>query len=159
MGQSPTAKLIYGYDLDGSSEWKIEEVSEDGELKLSWFSQDWDDEDAEERDFITEAEKRLLASVGFTETDWRADGYFAREKEAAARLGVDFEWYAYEPGAVVLAAKVVEVDWGSIPVDLAALTAEAAASDWDAKLDAACRALDMTPTQERPGWLLCAQYG
>ena len=72
---------------------------------------------------------------------------------------MDFEWYGGEPSSFVLAAKVVEVDLGSIPVDLVALTAEAAASEWDAKLDAACRALDMTPTQERPGWLLCAQYG
>lgn len=156
MGNAPYAKLVYGYDLDGSDEWKIREVGDFGEPQLSWFPEVIGEAD-DPRDFLDEADQRLLASVGFTETEW-SEGYNDRKKAAEARLGVRFERYGGDPSSVVLAAKVVEVDWGSIPVDLGALVAEAAASDWDEKLLAALRVLDMTPTQEFPGWLLCAQY-
>lgn len=97
MGMSSRARLVYGYALGGDEDsegWLIEEASEYGE-----WEPDWQGEDG-----ITEAaEARMLASVGFTETDWEVDGYFDRQREAKDRLGVKFVHHGGEWSCVVLA--------------------------------------------------------
>lgn len=157
MGRSLSAKLVYGYDLGGGEgEWKVREADEYGGLpELDWY-----DEDSE--DFVGDAEKRLLAVVaGFTET-WEtatADGLYEREKAAKARLGVEFEWYGVSDYSEhVLGAHTVDV-CGAEVVDLAALAARPDIPKWDAALASAVAALGITPTQEKPGWILCAYYG
>lgn len=155
MGRSLSAKLIYGYDLGGGEdEWKIAEVGEYGDLAVDWF-----DEDSEDG-FDEQAERRLLNASGFTETyeDGNAD-YFAREREAKTRLGVEFTWYGVNDYSEhVLAAHKIDV-CGAEVVDLAALAAHPDRGTWDTALSSALDALGITPTQERPGWILCSYYG
>lgn len=156
MGQSTNAMLAYGYDLGGEEEWKVREAGEYGELPaLDWY--DPDDEDGD--DFQSAAERRLLASVGFTEQWGERDGYFEREEEAKARLGVEFDTHCSgEYPMFLLATKVITVYRGSVEeIDVAELAQVPA--DWDGKLTAALRALGLTPTQERARWLLCSYWG
>jgi hypothetical protein len=72
MGVSSDGILVYGYDI--------------GELEDSLYGvvpEDYDD------DFREWVEDKLLESVGFTEQDWEAEGYFDRKREAENRLGVE----------------------------------------------------------------------
>ncbi|MFF8100157.1 hypothetical protein ACF07S_10335 [Streptomyces sp. NPDC016640] len=159
MGQSTNGMLVYGYDLGGEEEWKIREAGEYGELPpLDWF-----DPDNEEGDGFQEAaERRLLAQLAdFTETDWRADGYFEREREAKARLGVEFDTYCSgDYPMYLLAAKVITVYRGSAEeIDMTELAIAPEMNGWDEKLNAAVQALGITPTQDKPKWLLCSYWG
>jgi hypothetical protein len=165
MGQSTNAVLAYGYDLGGEEgEWKFAEYDKDTyELRLSWFDDSNDTgEDDEAGGFIEQAEARLLAEVGgFTETDWQAEGYFARQREAEARVGVEFESYCSgDCPMYVLAAHVITVHRGdSKLIDPAELLAQPETEGWDAKLAAAVEALGITPTQGKPGWVLVSYWG
>lgn len=155
MGRSLSAKLVYGYDLGGGEdEWKVREVDEYGGLTVGWFGED-------DSDFVESAQRRLLAARGFTET-WETrkdDDYFAREREAEAGLGVEFDWYGLgDYSEHVLAAHKIDI-CGAAVVDLAALTAHPSRATWDAALSSALDALGITPTQEQAGWILCSYYG
>jgi hypothetical protein len=156
---STNAMLVYGYHLGGPEGWDIEGAGEYGELPdLAWYNEDAEDGD----DFQTAAERHLLTVVAkFTETDWRADGYFERSREAKSRLGVEFDTHcsADYPGYLLL-AKGITVHRGSVEaLDFEALQAEVKAADADTKLRAALDALGIRPTQERAQWLLCSYWG
>jgi hypothetical protein len=155
MGQSTNGILLYGYNLaGGDSEWQVREVGEYGELQLDWYDNTSDEAD----DFETQAEKRLLASVGFTEK-WApgVEGYWDREREAKARLGVEFESYCsgeYPMYALAAKGSVQTAHRGDCdPVDFTVQP------DWDDKLRAALEVLGMTPTQDKAKWLLCSWWG
>lgn len=156
MGQSTNAMLVYGYDLGSDEEWHVQEAAgEYGELRLDWFNEDGED------DFITAAEKHLLQAAGFTETDWRADGYFDREREAKEGLGVEFESYCSGDYPIyTLAAHVITVHRGDCELlnldELARMPGE---NGWDGKLAAALRTLGLTPKQPSPAWLLVSYWG
>lgn len=154
MGMSPTARLVYGYDLGGSESWKVRQVGEYGELAIDWL----DDGD---EDFVGAAEKRLLASVGFTETDYTADGYFDRQRAAEKRLGAEILWTgSFEYPGYCLAFKVGRAEWSeTATIDFAALQAQAAIEDWDGRLQQAMAALGLTTNQTGPQWILTALYG
>ena len=154
MGMDPEGRLVYGYALGGDEDsdgWLIEEASEYGEWEPDWMGDD---------DLISAAEQRLLASVGLTETDYMADGYYDRVREAKARHGVQFVSHGGEYSCWALAAHEVRVEWGEVAeLNFAELEAARVAGDWDAKLAAAVSALGVTPKQARPAWLLLAFYG
>ena len=154
MGMDPRGRLVYGYALGGDENdegWLIEEASEYGEWEPDWMG---------DNDLISAAEKRLLASVGFAETDYKADGYFDRLQDAKGRLGVEFVSHGGEYSCWALATYKVTVEWGEVAeLDLAALMAARVEGDWDAKLAAAVAALGVTPKQAKPAWLLLAYYG
>lgn len=160
MGMSTNAMLVYGYHLGGGDiGWLLEGLSEyEGLPTLSWY--DPDDEDNE--GFQESAERHLLAQLaGFTETDWRADGYFTRQREAKASLGVEFETHCSGdyPGYLLI-TKGITAHRGDVhEIDFQALAAEVQASDADTKLRAALDALGLRPTQERAQWLLCSYWG
>lgn len=152
MGVSTNGVLLYGYNLSsGDSEWAVREVGEYGQLQVDWFGEDDDD-------FHAVAEARLLASAGFTET-WSSEneGYFAREREAKARLGVKFETYCsldYPMYALAAKGSVHTAYRGDCkPVSFAVQP------EWDDQLRRALKVLGMTPTQERAQWLLCSLWG
>lgn len=154
MGMSADADLAYGYDLGGpESGWSVEEAGEYGDWEPPW---------ADGEDIVTAAEKRLLQIVGeFTETDWRAEGYYDRKRAAEARVGVKFVSVGHcNYGGWILAARHVSA-WGySVKtVDLAALEAERVSSNWDDLLAQALRVLEFTPKQTKPAWLLAPSYG
>jgi hypothetical protein len=157
MGQSTNAVLIYGYDLGGGEkEWLVDEASGDyGDLRVDWYDEEGQD------DFVEAAMKRLRVSAGFTETDWRADGFFRRQREADDRVAVKFETYcASDYPIYTLAAHVITVHRGDLEVlDLAQLQRLPGENGWDAKLTAALATLGLTPKQEKPGWLLCSWWG
>jgi hypothetical protein len=159
MGQSTNGMLVYGYDLGGEEEWKIREAGEYGELpELDWFNPHNEDGDG----FQEAAERRLLAQLAdFTETDWRVDGYFEREREAKARLGVEFDTYCSgDYPMYLLAAKVITVYRGSVEeIDMTELAIAPEMNGWDEKLHAAVQVLGVTPTQGKPKWLLCSYWG
>lgn len=157
MGQSTNAILAYGYNLGADEDgWKLQEAGEYGEPPaLPWY-------DPERDDFVEAAERRLLAEVaGFTETDWRVEGYFTREREAKARLGVEIEAYCSDSCPMyVLAAHVTTVHRGWIEhVDPNDLAQRPVAEGWDVSLRAAVTALGITPVQPEPRWLLCSYWG
>jgi hypothetical protein len=153
--------LVYGYHLGGGdSEWELEGLGEYGELPaLPWY----DPEDEDSTDFQEAAERRLLAELAdFTET-WETggEGYYGREREAKARLGVEFETHCSGSFPMyLLIAKGITAYRGDVEaIDFTALTAEVQEKDADAKLRAALTALGITPKQEKPGWLLCSYWG
>lgn len=155
MGTSTDAILAYGYNL---GEWdKIQETDRFGTPDLPWMDDDSDD------DYESQAMRSLLNASGFTET-WETrtgDGYFAREEAATTALGVQLETYCSDNAPMhILAAKVVTVARGDCQVlDLPALMAEPVDQGWDDKLHRACEVLGITPTQERPGWVLVSYWG
>lgn len=154
MGMDPEAKLVYGYALGGDEDsdgWLIAEAGEYGQWEPDWIG---------DHGVVDAAKKRLLASVGFTETDYKVDGFFDRQREAEARLGVKFATHGGEHSCRALVTYEVSVEWGEVAVlDFAELMAARVEGDWDAKLAHALAALGVTPKQERPAWLLLAAYG
>lgn len=159
MGQSTNGMLVYGYNFGGLDGWEIEEAGEYGEWQPEWLNSDSDED--EDDDVIEAAGKVLLASVGFAETDWQADGYYDRKRAAEARLGVEFDSYCSGDYPMwVLAADVTTVYRGDVKViDFAALEQAREDGDWDAKLAAAVQALGVTPKQDGPKWLLVSYWG
>ena len=161
MGQSTNAMLVYGYHLGSDDNgWLLEGVGEYGELPtLDWY--DPDDEDGD--GFQETAEKRLLAEIaGFTER-WAkgSEGYWDREREAKARVGVQFETHCSgDYPMYLLVAKGITAYRGDVKeIDFPTLQAEMQAADADTKLRAALDALGLRPKQERAQWLLCSYWG
>lgn len=161
MGMTARAKLVYGYDLGTLEDFKAAERSEYGSPELPWFNEDETDEDGEEADFGTAVENLLYAAAGFTEK-WSRDndGYFDRKKAAEERIGVDLDHSGSHeyPGFILYArGSKRSVEWSdTMALDLDVL---AATYDWDTKLAAALTALGITPTQDRPKWLVFPSYG
>lgn len=151
MGTTTNGILAYGYDLGSGDEWRVDGASVARMEALA-------DDDAG----LTEAvEAALLAAVGFTETDWRADGYFDRKKAAEKRAGVEVEHHCHgDYPMYLLSAHTITAYRGDVEtVDFAALTAQAEAEEWDAKLSDALAVLGIKPKQERPAWLLVSYWG
>jgi hypothetical protein len=157
MGTTIKAELSYGYRLQGGDgEWLVREVhpddSDEWGLNLDWFNEDEDS-------FDEAAKARLLASVGFTETDYTVDGYYDRLDAAEKRLGVTLERTGYDAQDLLLFTKQIGAYCGDAEViDPAVLVAEAD-SDADARLRSALAVLGLTPLQEQPAWLLTAYRG
>jgi hypothetical protein len=151
MGQS-TGMLVYGYNLGGDDSWEIEEAGEYSAWRPEWWGED--------DDLITALKRRLLATAGFTETDWRAKGYFDRQRQALSRVGVEVDTYCSGDYPMwVLAAHVTTVHQGAAKeIDFAALEQARTGGNWDGKLAAAIEALGVTPKQDGPKWLLLVSY-
>lgn len=153
MGTSTDAYLMYGYDLGSDEGWKIQGLGECDEREPDWLEDD---------DLASSAEKRLLASVGFTERWARHnEGYFDRKKAAEAQVGVTIESHCSgEYPMYVLSAKKFKACRGDVTtVDPAFLQSAVADEDLIGKLARACEALGIRPTQEKPAWLLCSYWG
>lgn len=160
MGMNVDATLVYGYDLGSMDDFKATERGEYGSPVLPWLS---DDEDAEdEQGFADAAETVLLASVGFDE-EWTedSDGFYARQRAAQERLGVDFEYSGSHDFAGYILHAVGSKRTASWAETITLDPAEIALPrpDWDAKLTAALTALGITPTQTGPRWLVFPFYG
>jgi hypothetical protein len=159
MGTTIKAELSYGYRLQGDDgRWLVREVhpedSDEWGLNLDWYEADEDEDN-----FDDEAEKRLLASVGFTETDYNVDGYFDRQRAAKSRLGVRLDRTGYEAGDLMLVTTQYGAYLGEAePIDPAVLAAETSGPA-DERLRNALAVLGLTPLQEQPAWLLTAYRG
>lgn len=165
MGTSTDGILAYGYDLGGKDHgWKVAEVDEYGQWEPDWLGNDLDDDQGDDQggyDLISAAETRLMASVGFTEIDCGADGFFQRRRAAATRLGVEFESHcSHEYPLWLLSAHTITARRGeAMSVDFVELDRLRVDCRWDAKLAVALDALGITPNQERPGWILVSYWG
>lgn len=158
MGQSADGILAYGYDIGGPEEgWRIDGIDE-GELwRPEWVT---DGDDGDEPDYVDDAQRHLLASIGFTETDYTAAGYFDRFNAAAALVPELVTYCSGDYPMYLLAAHHIEVGHGHIKeVDIQALAARRSAEGWDARLASALTTLGITPTdQPRPRWLLVSYW-
>lgn len=152
MGMSADGILAYGYNLGGDNDgWAIEETDEYGGWEPEWS-------DGEE---IAECmTARLLASVGFTETNWRAEGYYDRKREAEQKVPELVIYCSHDYPEFVLAAFSVRVYQGHTQaIDFAALEQRRIEEDWDGRLRQALEVLGVTPKQEQPQWLLASRWG
>ncbi|WP_328344653.1 hypothetical protein [Micromonospora sp. NBC_00421] len=158
MGTSTDAILTYGYNLGNDDEWKLEGAGEYGGYDFT--AHDWYSEDGG-TDLVESIETKLLAAHGFTETDWQVDGFYQRQTEAKAAMGVEVVTHCSgDYPMYVLAAKKITASRGDCEVvDFDALTRETVEGGYDEKLRAALTALGLTPTQDRARWLLCSYWG
>jgi hypothetical protein len=150
--------LAYGYDLGGPETWKLKNASEYGYYDFPWLT-DFDEDDWEE----TAYQVLLAKIVGFTETLEQAyqkgtNKTFHERKDAALKkLRVQIVRYGYGPGDqidFILATTAFEVDdYGSEVIDISFDHAAAGI------LDVALAALEITPLQEEPKWILASYYG
>lgn len=155
MGSSPYGLLAYGYDLGGGGGgYTFRETGEFGDLNVDWFNYD------DGPDFISACVDRLRASVGFTETDWDADGFFARRAAADAAIGVMFEQTGeHDQASWMLVTTIKTAEWDDTKVvDPQALINDPVTHDWDTKLGLALRVLGITPERDKPEWLLTSRY-
>jgi hypothetical protein len=156
MGVSTDGIFAYGFNLGGDEGgWKVEGAGEWGNWEPTWYDPDGEDS-------LTEViERRLLASVGFTETDWQAEGYFKRKKDAEAKLGVSLVRHcSSEYTMYILAACEITASRGDVKtVDFSVLDQQRQGEDWDAKLRQALNALGIVPSQAEPAWLLVSYWG
>jgi hypothetical protein len=157
MGITIKAELSYGYRLQGDDgRWLVREVhpedSDEWGLNLDWY-------DEAEGEFDDAAERRLLASVGFTETDYTVEGYFDRRRAAKSQLGVRLDRTGYEAGDLMLVTTQFAAYLGEAePIEPAMLVAETGGQA-DERLRNALAVLGLTPLQEQPAWLLTAYRG
>lgn len=170
MGRCATAKLLYGYHLWDENEWAFETVTEGEWGHMAAATSPWlTDEQAENWESLYHGgdleelfETRLLAELaGFTETDWRVDGYHQRRREAEERIGVRFVHHGYEYRSVALVVgETIDADWGDVKViDPEKLLATTNSLVLNRRLDAALATLALKPRQQRAEWLLTAHYG
>lgn len=148
MGVSTDGLLVYGYDLGGGDdEWKIHNIGEYDDFERPWLD--------ESEGFSESARTALLASVGFTETDYQVDGFFDRKRAAEAKVGVTFEGYCSDAyTAYMLSAKTYTACRGDcLVIDFAVDPA------WNEQLAHALKVLDIEPKQAEPRWLLASYWG
>jgi hypothetical protein len=159
------ARLTYGYRLRGQGgQWLVRETSANGTLDLPWYGQ-WLDEhqhlDPKDRTFETAADRRLLATVGFTvdeqgenlDNEARFDEWLA----AADKLGVRLTGAGFGSTDLLLSARQFETAASGLGIiSPAELTV---APYVDRKLRAALTVLGLTPLQEQPAWILTAHHG
>lgn len=166
MGSSASAYLFYGYDLGGSETgWKIEEVDKEYSSQidydqLGWLTEEQAEEDAD-FNFVEEAEKRLLREIGGVTGTWRDEGYYDRRREAQVRVGVVFHGTCtYDYPIYVLAAHTSTSYDGEVEtIHFNVLDQRRIDEDWDGKLDAALKVLNIHPIQAKAAWLLASHYG
>lgn len=146
MTTSTDGILAYGFDLG-------DDFGFDGDDTPDWATED----DDGCIDWAGDAQRALLTATGFTEVyeDGRA-GYFAREREAEAALGVAFVAHCSDEYPMwMLAAAVQHASRGRAePVDLAA------PENADERLAWAIEVLGLDKFGGRqPAWLLASWWG
>lgn len=169
------AHLAYGYNLGFDGEFRIAERGEYDQPNLPWFrTEDPDDPDADvdyPDDTFDDAlilalyEQIPDAPAVTVYEDGEKDTYEA-EKLVREFFGVTVRKSGGdgEPGFVLAIYEPEHefgnsVDWAEVmPLDLKQLAALPAAGGWDAKLARVVEILGITPTQDRPRWLVYPTY-
>lgn len=139
MGSSSTGILAYGYNLGEDFGFDYDDD------KPAWYDEDegWADS----------AMIALRAAVGFTETDWRAEGFFDRQREADAKVGVSIERYGCDGYCAFLLAAVCHRagDYGGEEVDVTLPEGVEQRLMWANEV----LGLEL----DSPGWILASFYG
>lgn len=179
MGMSPSADLIYGYDLDG-----LLEDDDYNDLRPQWWQAgDWDDwakviarkagwievpypnEGAIQnlRRATASWEERKRLDAEFYETPeyqaWSAS--LGEMRKFSGRLSCSIDTYGYldEPSFVIMVnnAGYRAWDYGSCKVDVAGLLV---GPDWDQQLTEFVELLEIQiPDGVKPGWHMTCSYG
>lgn len=155
MGHSTDGILAYGYDLGGTDAgWKIAEAEEVYGWLPAWAG-------IAESDLAATADRLLLASVGFTEAYAQHLGYFVRQEEARAQMGVELIAYcSIEYPQYLLAAHWIRCARGDHRIlNFPALERIAAEQGWAGKLQSALDTLGITPIQTESAWILASFEG
>lgn len=159
MSINASAQLSYGHLLGGGEHpWNIAGLGEDQPWCPAWL----DGADINEADPVDNISDRLLAVVaGFTE-EWHSGierSFYGRKEAALEQVGVTLDVHGHHDFiAYRLVAHSIDAYLGAPTMLLpAGLELQREQEGWDAKLDAALAALDITPTMPR-GWLLTASY-
>lgn len=154
MGHSASAHLNYGYVLGGGDTgWLLKGAGKYGEFPDAAGY----DEDEEGIDRVTQMDARLMVAYGMEDFgSYWADGYYERKKAAEMASGVELRSVGYEYGTLTLIARGPDV--------VAYAGAEAFGlpdipKGADEFLAKALKILDLEPTQEKPSWVLSANYG
>jgi hypothetical protein len=163
MGVSTDAKLVYGYDLgsegDGLNvaEAQTSEANPYGYLKTAWH--DGGAEELDEDTDLIETMTRVLYDAIPDAPPVEYSGQ--RDTPVKEYYGVWFESHCSDEYPMwMLVAYEVTANRGHLQtLDLDVLTAKPTALGWDEKLASALAVLGVTPTQERPGWLLASNRG
>ena len=153
MGTSTNAYLMYGYDLGGGDgPWKVQGIDEYEPWEPDWLD--------EEEGLAESVLDKLREHLGFTEKDWRAEGYFERRKAIDEQIGVHVESHCSgEYPMYILSAKKFTARRGYVEaIDAAELQRLVVDEDLDGKLARALEVLDFRPIQERPTWLLASYW-
>lgn len=146
MGTSPTAVLVYGYDLGGSEEWKINGIGEVGDLPgrpwvlpdLPWLTLDDTGDDGDQ--FVTQAAARLDEVLG--------EGHGV---ELVSHCSVDF------PMWILAAHSEVAHQGHPERINFNVLADRQREMQWASRLRRALEALAITPTgQPSPSWWLAS---
>jgi hypothetical protein len=139
MGVSTDAILAYGVELYDPDTTELP---------------GWYDEDENEDGFVDAALDRLRAAVGFTETDYTAEGFWTRQREADERVGVSIVAHCSgEYTMYLLAAKEITASRG-YPVRPDMTVPDGA----DERIRWALEQLGMD-TGQTPAWLLVSWWG
>lgn len=159
--------LAYGFDLGTDFTLRVEEVGEFGGLKNSWFN--CDHEDDEER--VDSVGLREVFGLRLWETmpaELRAeinpDGDWRRADEGWKHYGTDLTSHGHSEGEMQIAltaGDVREVENGEVLIfpRIGLLDDEARELALDERLKRVVQALDITPVQQQPAWMLLAYYG
>lgn len=142
MGTSTDGILAYGYDL--GEEIRFKDHGEDE-------TPDWYDED----DPLESFQKRLLTAVGFTETEWRAEGYFERKKAAEKLVVVEFDSHCSGDYPMYLLGAVIHTASRGHARDMDFTLPENA----DERLAWAVETLGLDVGDQKPRWLLASYWG
>ncbi|MEU4229375.1 hypothetical protein AB0F17_34205 [Nonomuraea sp. NPDC026600] len=170
MSHHPHAILYYGFNLSDGIAWALEEAGEYGDLVLPWMrtgdesadererpdipeDDDGDDDDGDAADFITQAKARLVALA--------PPEYANTDPDAVLRehYGVSLTYYDYySDRTYYLATHVVEITGDHKPwlVSAKGMVMRPETERWDDKLRVVLDALQITPTQALPSWVLHA---
>jgi len=104
------------------------------------------------------AEQALRSAVGFTETDWRVEGYNDRLQAADERVGMELVIHGDLLGGdpnYILAATHTVADLGAP----ASITDLDPSDNSDRRLAWALKVLGITPVSLKPQWYLAALTG
>jgi hypothetical protein len=160
MGMSPDAHLAYGYDLGTDEDPKFAEKGEYGVSDLPWFNTGDDEDEDEQPGFVEQLFNHLYAQI---DNPAPAEYDFQRQKIAEQHYGIRVQYSGhgdYAGNILIADGSHRSVEWSDTMVlDPADLNNDPLAEGWDDKLDAAIRALGITPTQDDPKWLVFPSYG
>lgn len=160
MGTSTDGILAYGYDFGAEEALNLAEAKSSADNPYGYLKTAWWDEEAEEPiegEELTDVMIRVLyeSIAGAPPAESSED----RDEVVKTRLGVWFESHCSADYPMwILTTKVITADHGHPEVINLPDLAEGI-DVWNERLAHALEVLGLTPTQERPEWLPCSDWG
>lgn len=146
MGSQACAWIVFGFGIGGdASGWAFAEADENGGFDYHDGYADPDDEDGDE------------LSVELPED--QMDAKLRAAKELAVHPGTKIEIHSSGYSTYAVGICIARVSQGEVEtIDFAEAEKMREDQDWDGLLAKALKVLNITPHQEKPGWLLMTTY-